>query len=124
MIKIYYRMGCGSSRRALAWFQTHRIEVRKQRVDKLTKEDLVKLLSLSDEGTSEVLKCASRSSSNVNKMLNHIMELTFNEALDFILEHPIMLQAPLILDEDKHLIGYNEDEIRMFLPKKYRRHNF
>ena len=124
MIKIYYRMGCGSSRRALAWFQTYGIEVQQQRVDKLTKEDLIKLLSLSDEGTSEVLKCASRSSSNVNKMLNHIMELSFNEALDFILEHPIMLQAPLILDENKHLIGYNDDEIRMFLPKKYRRHNF
>jgi regulatory protein spx len=124
MIKIYYRMGCGSSRRALAWFQTHKIEVQKQRINKLTTEDLVKLLSLSDEGTSGVLKCASRSSSNVNKMLNHIMELTFNEALEFILEHPIMLQAPLILDENKHLIGYNEDEIRMFLPKKYRRHDF
>jgi regulatory protein spx len=116
-------MGCGSSRRALAWFQTHKIEVQKQRINKLTTEDLVKLLSLSDEGTSGVLKCASRSSSNVNKMLTHIMELTFNEALDFILEHPIMLQAPLILDENKHLIGYNEDEIRMFLPRRYRQRN-
>jgi len=86
-----------SSKRALAWFQSHEIEVQKQRVNKLTKEDLIKLPSLSGEGTFGVLKCASRSSSNVNKMLNHIMKLTFNEALDFILKHPIMLQATMMM---------------------------
>nr|WP_285004996.1 ArsC/Spx/MgsR family protein [Lactococcus garvieae] len=48
--------------------------------------------------------------------------LSFNEALDFVLSHPYVLQTPIIIDGKNYLIGYNEDEIRKFLPKEYRRH--
>ncbi|MFQ6324407.1 ArsC/Spx/MgsR family protein [Lactococcus garvieae] len=43
--------------------------------------------------------------------------LSFNEALDFVLSHTYILQAPIIIDGNNYLIGYNEDEIRKFLPK-------
>ena len=36
--------------------------------------------------------------------------------------HPYVLQTPIIIDGNNYLIGYNEDEIRKFLPKEYRRH--
>ena len=47
--------------------------------------------------------------------------LTINELLDLVTEFPNLLRRPIITDS-KHLqIGFNEDEIRAFLPRDYRK---
>ncbi|SFL56531.1 ArsC/Spx/MgsR family protein [Lactococcus garvieae] len=124
MIKIYYRGSCGSSRRAISWFEKYNIEVQKHQISKMTRNDLVKLLKHSDEGLIDILKRPGKSSTEVKDALRYMELLSFNEALDFLLSHPYVLQTPIIMDERDHLIGYNVDEIRKFLPKEYRRHNF
>lgn len=48
MIKVYYRGSCGSSRRAFSWFEKYNLNVQKQQISKMTRNDLVKLLQLSD----------------------------------------------------------------------------
>lgn len=35
-------------------------------------------------------------------------------------EHPGLLRRPIIIDEKRLQVGYNEDEIRRFLPRKVR----
>ncbi|MDT2620865.1 ArsC/Spx/MgsR family protein [Lactococcus petauri] len=122
MIKIYYRGSCGSSRRAFSWFEKYNIDVQKQQISKMTRDDLFKLLQLSDEGLKDIVKRPGKSSSEVKDALKYMELLSFNEALDFVLSHPCVLQTPIIMDGNNHLIGYNEDEIRKFLPKEYRRH--
>lgn len=124
MIKIYYRGSCGSSRRAISWFEKYNIEVQKHQISKMTRNDLVKLLKHSDEGLIDILKRPGKSSTEVKDALRYMELLSFNEALDFLLSHPYVLQTPIIMDERDHLIGYNVDEIRKFLPKEYRRLNF
>ncbi|WP_285121983.1 ArsC/Spx/MgsR family protein [Lactococcus petauri] len=124
MIKIYYKGSCGSSRRAISWFEKYNIDVQKQQISKMTRNDLVKLLKHSDEGLIDILKRPGKSSTEVKYALRYMELLSFNEALDFLLSHPYVLQTPIIMDERNHLIGYNVDEIRKFLPKEYRRHNF
>ncbi|MFQ6324153.1 ArsC/Spx/MgsR family protein [Lactococcus garvieae] len=124
MIKIYYRGSCGSSRRAISWFEKYNIDVQKQQISKMTRNDLVKLLKHSDEGLIDILKRPGKSSTEVKDALRYMELLSFNEALAFLLSHPYVLQTPIIMDERNHLIGYNVDEIRKFLPKEYRRHNF
>lgn len=124
MIKIYYSRSCGSSRRAISWFEKYNIDVQKQQISKMTRNDLVKLLKHSDEGLIDILKRPGKSSTEVKDVLRYMELLSFNEALDFLLSHPYVLQTPIIMDERDHLIGYNVDEIRKFLPKEYRRHNF
>lgn len=124
MIKIYYRGSCGSSRRATSWFEKYNIDVQKQQISKMTRNDLVKLLKHSDEGLIDILKRPGKSSTEVKDALRYMELLSFNEALDFLLSHPYVLQTPIIMNERDHLIGYNVDEIRKFLPKEYRRHNF
>lgn len=124
MIKIYYRGSCGSSRRAISWFEKYNIGVQKHQISKMTRNDLVKLLKHSDEGLIDILKRPGKSSTEVKDALRHMELLSFNEALDFLLSHPYVLQTPIIMDERDHLIGYNVDQIRKFLPKEYRRHNF
>lgn len=122
MIKIYYRGSCGSSRRAYSWFEKYDINVQKQQISKMTRNDLVKILKDSDEGLIDIVKRPGKSSMEVKEALRYMGYLSFNEALDFLLTHPHVLQTPIIIDDHSLLIGYNEDEIRKFLPKAYRRH--
>lgn len=124
MIKIYYRSGCGSSKRAFSWFEKYNLQVKKYQISQITKADLIKLLQLSDQGFKDIIKKSSRSSLEVKKALEYMECLNFNEALDFLLTHSYILQTPIILKGERHLIGYNEDEIRIFLTKNYRRQNF
>ncbi|MCI3861391.1 ArsC/Spx/MgsR family protein [Lactococcus garvieae] len=122
MIKVYYRGSCGSSRRAFSWFKKYNLGVQKQQICKITRNDLVKLLQLSDEGLKDILKRPGKSSTEVKEALKYMEQLSFNDALNFLLSHPYVLQTPIIMDGQNHLIGYNEDEIRKFLPKEYRRY--
>nr|WP_238582727.1 ArsC/Spx/MgsR family protein [Lactococcus garvieae] len=88
----------------------------------MTRNDLVKILKDSDEGLIDIVKRPGKSSMEVKEALRYMEYLSFNEALDFLLTHPYVLQTPIIIDDHSLLIGYNEDEIRKFLPKAYRRH--
>lgn len=122
MIEIYYRGSCHSSQKALAWFEKYELDILKRQISKITKKDLMILLELSDEGLKDIVKRPIKSSTKVKKALDYINSLSFDEALDYILSHPHVLQTPIIIHGNNHLIGYNEDEIRKFLPKEYRRH--
>ena len=44
----------------------------------------------------------------------------YNVLYELIQEHPGLLRRPIILDEKRLQVGYNEDEIRRFLPRKVR----
>lgn len=123
MIKVYYRGSCGSSKRAFSWFEKYNLEVEKHQISKITREDLIQLLTLSEEGLKDIVKRPEKSSSDIKKALQYMEQLRFNEALYFLLTHTNILQTPIIMKEQRHLIGFNEDEIRVFLPKDYRRHN-
>lgn len=122
MIKVYYRGSCDSSRRTFSWFEKYNIDVQKYQISKINRTDLVKLLQLSEEGINDIVKRSGKSSIEVKDALKYMELLSFNYALNFIISHPYILQPPIIMDEHSYLIGYNEDEIRKFLPKEYRRH--
>ncbi|MFQ6324169.1 ArsC/Spx/MgsR family protein [Lactococcus garvieae] len=47
--------------------------------------------------------------------------MILNEAINYIKVNPDFLRSPIIIEKDKVLIGYNPEQIRMFLPKEYRR---
>ncbi|MFK4935476.1 ArsC/Spx/MgsR family protein [Lactococcus garvieae] len=123
MIKIYYRPGVTSCQRAISWCEKYGLDVQLERINKITRADLMNLLLNSNEGILDIIKRSGKSSSSVNKAINYMMNLSLAEAIDFILSHTDILQAPIIIENSNHLIGFNEDEIRVFLPKQYRRHN-
>lgn len=122
MIRVYYRSRCSSSWQALSWFRAHNIPVHTYEVNKLTKEELLRLLYLSNKGIAEVVKNPCRTNEKVSKAIKYLLDLSsFNEAIKFIITHKEVLQTPIILEEHNYLIGYNESEIRSFLPREYRR---
>ena len=47
-------------------------------------------------------------------------DMTINELLDFIVENPSVLRRPIIVDKHRLQVGYNDEEIRCFLPRELR----
>lgn len=121
MIYVYYRGGCTSSRKAFVWFKKYGIKIEKKKLSKLSKHELLELLTSSDEGISYIIKRPGKNRLYISKVLEEMMDMTLNEALDYLLSNSDLLPTPIIMDEKNFLIGYNENEIRKFLPKELRR---
>ncbi|WP_438785593.1 ArsC/Spx/MgsR family protein [Enterococcus sp. DIV0421] len=55
-----------------------------------------------------------------------VLEIDENECstdylIAILIKNPLMIKLPVIIDEKKIVIGFNEREIRWFLSKEYRR---
>ncbi|MBH9787600.1 transcriptional regulator Spx, partial [Clostridioides difficile] len=49
-----------------------------------------------------------------------IDQLSIQELFAIIQAHPRMLRSPIIIDEKRIQVGYNEMDIRRFIPRKVR----
>lgn len=115
-----YGSPCESTRKAKDWFRKHEIPFVERNIfsNPLTVHELQKILELTVEGTDEII--AKRS--NLFKELNLDVEsLTLHELLTIIENHPGLLRSPIVMDEQRLMVGYNESEIRKFLPRKIRK---
>ena len=43
-----------------------------------------------------------------------------NELVDFIVKNPTVLKRPIIVAEEEIQVGYNDDDISLFLPEELR----
>ncbi|WP_407281253.1 ArsC/Spx/MgsR family protein [Lactococcus formosensis] len=122
MMKIFYRASCASSKKALAWFRSHDIEIEAIRIGEITHKDLIQILSLSENGVFDIVKRSnSVAADENNKHREKLNNMKFNEALVYLKGHPALLATPIILDPTKCLIGFNSEQIRQFIPIKHRK---
>lgn len=120
MIRLYYNLSNSSCKKAMQWFKDHDLPVIEKRVSKITRRDLLRSLELSETGFPTLLKSSHRCELEVKWKLETALSLSFNEAVNFILENTEILKVPLILDENKLVLGYNTETIRVFVPRVYR----
>ena len=120
MIKIYLSGSCSSCRKAKKWFRKRHIEFEEINLTKdiMEKDDLIKILSLTENGLEDVIATRGKTYSGLN---HNFDELGLEEAYRLIQENPRLLKRPLIFDEQRLLIGFNEDGIRAFIPPEVRR---
>jgi regulatory protein spx len=119
MVTLYTTPSCGSCRKAKAWFEEHQIDYIERNIlsNPLTVDEIKSILRLTEEGTSEIISTNSKTFQELNI---NIESLPLNEFYQLIMEHPKMLRRPIILDEKRLQVGYNDEEIRSFLPRKLR----
>ena len=72
---------------------------------------------LTDEGTEEIISYRSQAFQALDIEID---TLSMAELLDLFIEEPSLIRRPIIMDDRRLQIGYNEEEIRMFLPRKIR----
>lgn len=120
MIIFYYGTSSYSCRQTAEWFKEHQITVYARRIEHISKTDLIHALTLSEQGFYDVLKRQSMVTTLLQKKIKEALTLSFNDSIDYILKHPEILKVPLILDEQKLVLGYNAENMRTFIPRNYR----
>ena len=101
MITLYMSTSSASSRKARAWLNKYH------------------LLSLTENGTEDILSTRSQSFKQLKNKLNE--DLSLSKMVDLITQNPGLLKRPIIADDHRMQVGYNEEDIRQFLPRDIRK---
>ncbi len=119
MITIYTTSSCSSCRKAIAWMKEHNIPFKEKNIftEKLTVEDLRRILKNTENGFEDIISTRSKIFTEKNLDLDsmHTKELE-----QLIIDNPSLLRRPIIVDEDRLQVGYNDDDIRVFIPAELR----
>lgn len=120
MVDLYVSPSCTSCRKARAWLEKHNIPFKERNIfsEPLTKKKLLKILRMTENGTEEIISTRSRAFQQLRINLD---DLSIDQLLDLVEKNPSLLRRPIIMDDRRLQVGYNEDEIRRFLPRKVRR---
>ncbi len=119
MIEIYTTPSCSSCRKAKKWLDEYQINYVEKNllVTKLTRDDIKYILEKTENGFEDIVSTRSKVFKENNL---DIEEMSMNTLLDFILANPSVLRRPIIVDKYRLQVGYNDEEIRTFLPREYR----
>ena len=119
MINLYLSPSCTSCCKARVWFNSYGVPFEEHNIltQPMTAEDLKSILAKTENGTEDIISTRSKVFQKLNVDVD---ELTMNQLISLISEHPSLLRRPIIVDEKRMQIGFNEDEIRAFLPRSYR----
>ena len=120
MIRIYTAPSCASCRKVKAWLKEHNIPyVEKNIFSTLLREvELRELLERSENGTDDII---SKRSKIIKENDIDLDSMSINELIKFIQANPSVLKRPIMLDERRFQVGYNAEEIRVFIPRELRK---
>lgn len=120
MLNLYTSPSCTSCRKAKAWLKEYDISFKERNIfaNPLNKEEIMQVLRMTENGTEEIISTRSRTFQNLKINLD---DLSIDQLIDLVEKNPSLLRRPVIMDDRRLQVGYNEDEIRRFLPRKVRR---
>lgn len=120
MISLYTTPSCTSCRKARAWLTENELPFKERNIfsDPLNSDELMEILSLTKNGTEDIISTRSKV---YQKLDIDLEELKLEELLSLIEKYPNLLKRPIILDENKIQVGYNEEDIRKFVPRNLRK---
>lgn len=120
MVDLYVSPSCTSCRKAKAWLEKHSIPFRERNIfsEPLTKGEILQILRMTENGTEEIISTRSRAFQQLKINLD---DLSIDQLLALVEKNPNLLRRPIIIDDRRLQVGYNEDEICRFLPRKVRR---
>jgi regulatory protein spx len=121
MIEVYYLSNTSSGRTAMKWLENHSLHFVERKITKknpIELHELKKILARAENGFDDLI--------NKRTKKFQALEIDENECsteylIEILIKNPSMIKLPIIIDEKKIVIGFNEREIRCFLSKEYRR---
>ena len=119
MVTLYTTPSCTSCRKARAWLEEHQIPYTERNIfsEPLSLQEIKDILRMTEEGTEDIVSTRSKAYSDLNI---EISEISLNDFHRIVQEQPGLLRRPIMIDEKRLQIGFNEDEIRRFLPREVR----
>ena len=115
MIIIYTSPSCSSCRKVKKWFEEQQIQFEERNIFSATlnEKELKDMLSKSENGTEDIISTRSKIIKEENI---DIESMSIRDLIEFIRENPSILKRPIIVDYRRIQVGYNEEEIRTFIP--------
>ncbi|KUP07049.1 ArsR family transcriptional regulator [Bacillus coahuilensis m2-6] len=119
MINLYITPSCASCRKAKAWFEEQGLEYKEINIfkEELTLDEFKAIIRMTEDGTSEII---SERSKAFQELGLDIEDLSITELYGVVRDNPSILKRPIIMDEKRLQVGFNDEEIRSFLPRKVR----
>ena len=120
MVTLFLSPSCTSCRKARAWLSNHEVPFEEHNImtSPLSAPELQHILSLTENGTDDIISTRSKI---FQKLDIDVESISVSELLHLIEQYPSLLRRPIIIDAKRMQIGFNEDEIRAFLPRSYRK---
>jgi regulatory protein spx len=117
MLKIYTSPSCSSCRKAKEFLNDQKLPYIEKNIisSVLNEKELKEILAKSENGTDDIISKRSKiiKESNVD-----VDAMTIGELIGFIKKHPTVLKRPIIVSDRLVQVGYNEEEIEVFLPRE------
>ena len=119
MIKIYTAPSCSSCKKAKTFFKKEEIPYVEKNifVNDINEKELRNILSKTENGTEDIISTRSKIIKEGNVDLDN---MTISELITFIRQNPSVLKRPIMVDDTKMQVGYNPEEIRVFIPHEKR----
>lgn len=119
MIKLYTTSSCASCKKAITFFKENDIEFEEKNIQvvPLTDQEIKTMLMMSENGTEDIISTRSKimSEGNIN-----VDDLSMDELIKFVQANPTVLKRPIIMNDSIMQVGYNDEEIRAFIPRSQR----
>ncbi|EKN65419.1 transcriptional regulator Spx [Neobacillus bataviensis LMG 21833] len=119
MVTLYTSPSCTSCRKAKSWLEEHEIPYNERNIfsEPLSMEEIKEILRMTEDGTDEIISTRSKTFQKLDVNLD---SMPLQDLFRLIKDNPGLLRRPIIIDEKRLQVGYNEDEIRRFLPRRVR----
>lgn len=119
MVTLLTSPSCTSCRKAKAWLEEYNIPFEERNIfaSPLTIEEVKEVVRMTEDGTDEIISTRSKAFQELNVELE---SLPLQTLFKIISDNPGLLRRPIIYDEKRLQVGYNDAEIRRFLPRKVR----
>ncbi len=119
MIVLYTSPGCASCRKVKQWLKDRGLSFIEKNIFKtlLNDNEIKHLLMRSENGSDDII---SKRSKIIQENRVNIDDMTTDELISFIKQNPSVLKRPIIISENNFQVGYDEEEIGVFVPQELR----
>ncbi len=119
MIVVYTSPGCASCRKVKQWLKDRNIPFIEKNIFKILLNDseIKHLLMRSENGTDDLI---SKRSKIIQEQRINVDSMTLDELVQFVRKNPSVMKRPIIISENNFQVGYDDEEIGVFLPKELR----
>ncbi len=118
VIKIYTSPSCSSCRKVKKWFDENQIPYEDHNIFAgLNAEEVKEMISKSENGTDDIISTRSKI---MQEQQIDVEDMTISQLIEFVRKNPSVLKRPIIVDDHRIQVGYNDEEIRTFIPRARR----
>lgn len=119
MIKLYTSPSCSSCRKVKKYFEKYNIQYEEKNIfsSPISREDIFKMLVKSENGFEDIISTRSKIFKEKGLSFN---DMKTHDLIEFIVNNPSVLKRPIIVTDYEIQVGYNDDDIELFLPPEIR----